>query len=321
MEIVEIVIRNTPLMTQSPFDQKIRALAFQWLADQIDLHGDVLPRDLLAEGFHLDHVRVPLLGPQGIWKPKAINQIPLSITTAPDGPYDDSFSSDGLLLYRYRGTDPHHRDNVGLRSAMQHQIPLIYFHGIVKGRYLAIWPVFIVGDDPNALTFTVAADDARAIYPQPAQDQQTFSVAEDASESRRVYITSTVRTRLHQRSFREKVIRAYQQQCSLCRLKHPELLDAAHIIPDSDPGGLPIVSNGIALCKLHHAAFDRHILGIRPDYIIEIRSEILHETDGPMLQHGIKELHAQQIVIPRDKQSRPDPLLLEKRYDRFKEAG
>jgi hypothetical protein len=40
-----------------------------------------------------------------------------------------------------------------------------------------------------------------------------------------------------------------------------------------------------------------------------------------MLQHGIKELHAQQIVIPRDKQSRPDPLLLEKRYDRFKEAG
>jgi putative restriction endonuclease len=53
----------------------------------------------------------------------------------------------------------------------------------------------------------------------------------------------------------------------------------------------------------------------------EIRSDILHETDGPMLQHDIKEPHDKQILLPRDKQSRPDPLLLEKRYDRFKQAG
>lgn len=107
----------------------------------------MLPRPLLAEGFQLDGVRVPLLGPQGIFKPRVM-ELPLSITTTPKGPYNDAFSSDGLLEYRYRGTDPRHRDNVGLRAVAERQLPLVYFHGLVPGRYLATWPVFIVRDRP-----------------------------------------------------------------------------------------------------------------------------------------------------------------------------
>ncbi|TFH46735.1 MAG: hypothetical protein E4G94_01800 [ANME-2 cluster archaeon] len=60
---------------------------------------------------------------------------------------------------------------------------------------------------------------------------------------------------LHQRGFRERVLLAYHTQCSFCRIKHAELLDAAHIIPDSEPKSLPVVPNGISLCKLHHAGF------------------------------------------------------------------
>ena len=40
---------------------------------------------------------------------------------------------------------------------------------------------------------------------------------------------------------------------ALCRLRHQELLDAAHITPDGDAEGEPVISNGVALCKLHHA--------------------------------------------------------------------
>lgn len=104
-------------------------------------------------------------------------------------------------------------------------------------------------------------------------------------------------------------------------VKHAELLDAAHIIPDSEPEGDPVVPNGIALCKLHHAAYDRHILGIRPDYVVEIREDILNEIDGPMLQHGIKELHEQRILVPRDNELKPNPVLLERRFRRFREAS
>jgi len=41
-----------------------------------------------------------------------------------------------------------------------------------------------------------------------------------------------------------------------------ELLDAAHITPDTHPEGEPIVSNGLSLCKLHQAAFDRFFFTI-----------------------------------------------------------
>jgi putative restriction endonuclease len=93
-------------------DARMRAAAFEWLAAQVADRGDVIPRRVLAEGLVLDGQRVPLLGPQGIFKPRVLD-VPLSITTAPNGPYDDAFGPDGLLRYRYRGIDPTHRDNRG----------------------------------------------------------------------------------------------------------------------------------------------------------------------------------------------------------------
>ncbi len=260
-------------------DHRVRLAAFEWLRAQVLTYGETLPRTLLQHGFQLDGERIPLVGPQGIFKPKVLDRIPLSITTSPDSPYNDTYAPNGLLSYRYRGTDPLHHENVGLREAMRLQLPLVYFRGIIPGKYLAVWPVYIVNDNPNLLTFEVAVDDA-ALIVKKLQQQSTNQIAE-SDESRRVYITSTVRARLHQSSFREKVLRAYREQCALCRLRHAELLDAAHIIPDTDPEGEPIIPNGLALCKLHHAAFDRQFLGIRPDYIIELRQDVLDERGRP----------------------------------------
>lgn len=196
---------------------------------------------------------MPLLAPQGIFKPAILN-FPLSITTTPPSarkprPYADEFVPNGLLRYKYRGTDPAHRDNVGLREAVQRQLPLVYFHGIVEGRYMASWPVFIVGDDPPSLTFTVAVDERQLVNAAPSNGPAE-------AELRRRYVTRLVRQRLHQQAFRERVLEAYREHCAICRLRHHELLEAAHIVADTDPEGEPLVSNGLALCKLHHAAFD-----------------------------------------------------------------
>jgi len=68
------------------FDQRVRLAAFQWLRAQMDVRGEVLPRSLLEEGFMFDGRRVPLLGPQGIFKP-ALCDLPLSITTLPNSPH------------------------------------------------------------------------------------------------------------------------------------------------------------------------------------------------------------------------------------------
>ncbi|HQO67030.1 MAG TPA: HNH endonuclease signature motif containing protein, partial [Spirochaetales bacterium] len=101
------------------------------------------------------------------------------------------------------------------------------------------------------------------------------------------------------------------------RLNHPELLDAAHIIPDSDERGTPIVTNGLSLCKIHHAAYDQGILGIDADYSVHIREEILLERDGPMLKHGIQELDGSTLIVPRHADERPDRDRLAERYSRF----
>ena len=297
-------------------DQRVRAAAFDWLARQVSIRGDdVLPRDILVRGFELDGKRVPLISPQGIFKP-ALMQLPLSINTSPARPYGDAFGSDNLLRYRYRGTDPYHRDNVGLRTAMQNRLPLAYFFGIVPGRYHAMWPVYVVGDAPEALTFSIAIDDAVHASLFSRTPESTGLVAEIPRE----YVTSVARRRLHQRAFRELVIRAYRSQCALCRLRHNELLDAAHIIPDTEPEGEPVVRNGIALCRLHHAAFDRYFLAVRPDHIVEVRQDVLEESDGPTLEHAIQGLHGQRIVLPTKVAERPDTAFLAERYERFLES-
>jgi len=223
-------------------DMQVRMAAFEFLAEQVRIHGEVLPARLLREGFVFRGKRVALKGVQGIFKP-------------------------------------------------------------------ALLP------EPGALCFQVAVDDAHYL------SQGLEAVAEGSEEPRRAYITVTTRQRLHQQSFRLRVLRAYRDRCALCRLKHPQLLDAAHILPDRDPRGVPAVPNGLALCKLHHAAFDRNFLGIRPDRVVQVRPDILQEADGPMLVHGLQELHGRPIWIPRRREEQPRSDLLEERYRGFLAAS
>jgi putative restriction endonuclease len=299
-------------------DSRIRTATFDWLTSQVTAHPEFLSRTLLERGFLFEGTRIHVVGPQGIFKPGLL-QLPLSITTSPDGPYEDKFG-DQYLRYRYRGRDPEHRDNRGLREAMTRGLPLVHFYGLLPNRYLATWPVFIVGDNPRDLAFTVAVDDTRYTWLAADQFEQGW-VSRETESIRRAYITSEVRVRLHQTAFRERVLEAYQQQCAFCRLRHQELLEAAHIIPDNYPEGEPLVPNGMALCSLHHRAFDRAFLGLRPDYTIEVRPDILIEKDGPTLAHAIQALHGSRISLPRTIGLRPDPERIAVRYKRFRELA
>jgi hypothetical protein len=63
----------------------VRQRAFAFLKEQVTLHGDVLTWASLLAGFQFDGHRVPLIGPQGIFKP-VILDLPLTISTAPPAP-------------------------------------------------------------------------------------------------------------------------------------------------------------------------------------------------------------------------------------------
>lgn len=301
-------------------DARVRARAFEFLREQTQVHGEVLPFAILKRGFRFDGQRVPLLGPQGIFKPAVMPEMPLSIMTkavveGETRPYDDQLGSDGFLRYRYRGTDPQHRDNVGLRLAMQRGVPLLYLFGVTPGRYLPVWPVFIVRDHPEMLAFSVAVDSPY----MPALSDPTADLA--SLEARRAYVTVVTQRRVHQQSFRERVLEAYRTQCAICRLRHEELLEAAHILPDGHPKGEPIVPNGLALCKLHHAAFDRYLIGVTPDLEVAVRLDVLEEIDGPMLQHGLQDIQGRRIHVPRAEHLKPNRDFLAERYALFRQAS
>ena len=64
---------------------------------------------------------------------------------------------------------------------------------MVPGKYLAVWPVFIVGDLLEKLAFKVAADDMAFVERVIVHSTGINTVRDDDSTSRRAYITSSVR--------------------------------------------------------------------------------------------------------------------------------
>lgn len=264
-------------------------------------------------------VSVRVESPTGIWRPRQLGRdgAALTIVTTPpksgkQPPYDDQIASETeWLVYRYEGDDPGMWTNMAVRRAMQERRPLIYLYGVVPGLYEPLFPCYVVADEPGELAFHVTVD-APGIEPRPVPAEL------DVSARRRAYATAAVKVRLHQHRFRLLVVSAYQERCAICRLRHPELLDAAHILPDRDERGRPEVPNGLSLCKIHHGAYDANILGVAPDYIVHIRRDVLEEHDGPMLLHGLQELHGSRIVLPR--RHHPKPEYLEERFGQFQAA-
>ena len=193
---------------------------------------------------------------------------------------------------------------------MHRQVPLAYFYPVARGVYEAIYPVYLVDEDRAAHEFAVEIGDR--VEPDGG--------GPDTPLERR-YTRRLTLQRLHQVLFRPMVLRAYESRCAICNLRQTPLLDAAHILPDRHPNGEPVVPNGLAMCKIHHAAYDADILGIRPDYVVEVRPDILTETDGPMLRHGLQEMHGIRIALPRSRRDHPDPNRLKDRYAQFRTAA
>jgi putative restriction endonuclease len=139
-------------------------------------------------------------------------------------------------------------------------------------------------------------------------------------EVARQYATREVNIRLHQARFRGLVLPAYREQCAICRLKEIRLLDAAHITADAAALGSASISNGLSLCTIHHRAFDHHLVGITPDYVVRVSKRLLDEDDGPMLDL-LKQFHNALLTVPARATLRPDPERLARRFEAFEASS
>jgi putative restriction endonuclease len=282
----------------------VRRSAMAYVASRMDAAGGVITRAEL-EAFSYAGEQLRLIDySRGIRNPRQLGAT-LSILSQPNGPYDDVETDDGMLRYAYRSGDPNGGDNRKLRRAAELGVPLILLRGIAPGVFVPVFPVYVVGDNPVERYVEIAVDESLRYLAGTAP-----------TDDSRAYAERLTKLRLHQPVFRARVLAAYDRTCAICRLKHVDLLDAAHILSDAE-GGQPVVPNGLTLCKIHHAAYDRGILGVRPDYVVEVRADVLAEVDGPMLRHGLQDIHGWRLEVPKRIADLPDRDLLAARYAGF----
>ena len=308
-------------MSSGDLDTLMRLTAFEQVRKLSELHYYLTSKEL-RPGFNFDGERIPLINPQrGIFKPRQMRYL-LSIKTVFPRPgarvwYDDQrevhrqiFESDESVDYAFMGRNPDAADNRWLREAFENQIPVIYFLGVAPGRYRAMMPTFISGWDRDSLK-------AQIVFGIPDQDE----LAAPQSAPERRYALGVVKRRLHQVAFREAVISAYNGRCAVSRLPEQRLLDAAHIVSDKDERlGQPVVQNGLPLSKIHHAAFDSHLIGIDPDYRLHVSDRLLDQHDGPILE-ALKQLKGERLYLPGRTKDYPDRDRLALRFERFKDAA
>jgi len=76
------------------------------------------------------------------------------------------------------------------------------------------------------------------------------------------------------------------------------------------------VSNGLSLCSIHRGAYDEDLVGVTPDYVVQVSPRLLDDDDSPMLEL-LKDAHQRSIVLPRRVECRPDRERLALRFERF----
>jgi putative restriction endonuclease len=301
-------------------DADIRISAFQQLRAAIRVHGGALPWSLIKEGFAARGQRFLFASAaEGIFRPAGMSGL-LSVKTVVPKPkgrvwYHDQTSPElaaagDTLSYAFTGVDPENTRNQWLKQAMEDQLPLIYFFGVAPSLYEPLFPAFVTEWQPEKLRCGLSFSAAVPI-----------EVSMTGAPLERRYALRSIRQRLHQAVFRERVLAAYGHRCALSGLPEPRLIDAAHIVPDDEELGQPDVRNGICMSKIHHAAFDAGLIGIDADFIVHVSERLLAIHDGPLLEQSLKALAGQKARVPADALAVPDRDRLSFRFELFRSAA
>lgn len=309
-------------------DRLLRRAAFERIRELDVRYDNLVPLEVLKQGFRFDGRRISFGSFfSGIYRPKEMHgPAALALVTAPPkagrpAPYEDTYDPvTGRMSYRFRDAASGslralaqaEADNFKLTEAHRLGVGLVYFRGIARGQYVPLAPVFVTAIDVGARTASLELG-------LPLADTTPAGLVSD--EITRRYATREAAYRLHQHRFRKVVLDAYRTRCTICSLKEASLLQAAHIVEDRDPLGGATVVNGLALCAIHHLAYDRNLVGIDPDGVVHIHARLLDEIDGPMLKNGLQHFHGARILQPARIADRPDRERLAVRFASFEDAA
>ena len=107
--------------------------------------------------------------------------------------------------------------------------------------------------------------------------------------------------------FSRRVLTAYGHRCAMCDVQL-RLLDGAHILPVTHEESTDQTSNGVALCALHHRAYDRRLVTFDNTFKLHLNAAELRALNNADRGGGAKEFRAAirpMLHVPPDKRDRP----------------
>ncbi len=296
--------------------------AFEHVEMLESLYGDSIPSAVIEQGFGFNDETVLLMNRAGgIFKPRQMQQGVLSIKTtiprkgASANIYNDHSVDDGYYQYSLQQGDPYGGRNKCLWQAFENKQPFIYFHAIAPAVYQALWPCFI--EDISAAE-GYAKVLVGSVQASGLTEEGNYRVPNEI-ESR--YLVRETKVRLHQSSFRAAVLDAYKNRCAITGMAETRLIEAAHIVPDSQVNGSQLINNGIALSNLHHRAFDRNLLGIDGDYRIHISSGIREQFPNEFVENAFSSCDNTLLKLPVVKELYPDRDSLAERFEAYQKVS
>jgi putative restriction endonuclease len=135
-------------------------------------------------------------------------------------------------------------------------------------------------------------------------DQSTEITGKERKE-----VLRTVKHKVRDADFRDRILAAYRSTCAMCGMQL-RLIDAAHIVPVDSPKSTDNTNNGIALCALHHRAFDNGLVSFDLKYRIELNQTNLRKLEALDLAGGyesFKNSLRAVIDVPADLRDHPHP--------------
>jgi putative restriction endonuclease len=292
-------------------DESIRLLALNRVRELRDLWGDAIPESEIAKGFLHDGEMILLKGQQGIFKPRQLKDGPLTLMSTLGSRYEDELLDEANTVKYDYAPPSREYENEGLKNVMRAGSPVILLKQVKakpRPEYMVVAPLYVEGFDNAARQFMLST---RADL-TPAVGTEAGIVLREIN---RAYGETTVQTRLHQAYFRRDVLRVYKTKCCVCELRTRPLLQGAHIVPDSAAQGIAAVQNGLSLCSLHHAAYDRDILRINSDYRVSVEQQWI-ESDDDFGRVALSDFHGRRIELPSDPAHHPNPDFLGSRFSR-----
>ncbi|MCC5828807.1 MAG: HNH endonuclease [Phycisphaeraceae bacterium] len=151
-------------------------------------------------------------------------------------------------------------------------------------------------------------DDAGNLVDASPEDERNFidTASDEHAVSRRHGLVEVVR-QFREARFRPLVLRAYGYRCCLTGVAL-RLVDAAHIVPVSDPGSTDDPRNGLALNPLLHRAYDAGLLGLLPGGRTALNERRLDGLRAQRLDGGLNLLRQSlppEMRMPSSPEFRP----------------